>query len=68
MIMRDNAERVKRKYELDLYQSSTEIEELKRKVKKLEERNREVGGKADLVAGLELTINDLEAIGKKKDH
>lgn len=59
MIMRDNAERVKRKYELDLYQSSTEIEEFKRKVKKLEERNREVGGKADLVAGLELTINDL---------
>ena len=52
MIIRDNSERLKRKYELDLYQVNTELEECKRKVKKLEDSHRELTVRAEQVPGL----------------
>lgn len=68
MIIRDNAERIKRKYQLDLYQVNTELEESRKKLKKLEESNKELNVKAEQIPGLEVTINDLESIIKKTNH
>ena len=52
MIIRDNAERIKRKYQLDLYQVNTDLEESRKKIKKLEESNKELNVKAEQIPGL----------------
>ena len=67
MIIRDNSERLKRKYELDIYQMNTELEQGRRKQKQQEERIKTLLLGSEEVSQLELKVAKLEtALSKAK--